>query len=183
MEKRDFRISDIVRSDLKLSKPVFKTDENISELYREALTIAYSFNQKEKEKGKSDFVSAGKLHATAVLHLLYQIILSACMNAGHSDFFLRRQAAISENDELKTALNFYSKHFPSPLLDMIDKDKKNEYIRREEDSRAFFIHQVMINNPALVQVNQSYTFALSQIVKLHYQPYQSILVHHIYVHR
>ena len=158
MEKRDFRISDIVRSDLKLSKPVFKTDENISELYREALTIAYSFNQKEKEKGKSDFVSAGKLHATAVLHLLYQIILSACMNAGHSDFFLRRQAAISENDELKTALNFYSKHFPSPLLDMIDKDKKNEYIRREEDSRAFFIHQVMINNPALVEASKPFVY-------------------------
>ena len=141
MEKRDFRISDIVRSDLKLSTPVFETDENISELYREALSIAYSYNQKEKEKGKSDFISASKLHATAVLHLLYQIVLTACMNAGHADFFLRRQSAINDNDDLKNALSFYSNHFPSPLLN--DNKELNSFIRREEDSRAFFIHQVI----------------------------------------
>ena len=156
MEKRDFRISDIVRSDLKLSTPVFETDENISELYREALSIAYSYNQKEKEKGKSDFISASKLHATAVLHLLYQIVLTACMNAGHADFFLRRQSAINDNDDLKNALSFYSNHFPSPLLN--DNKELNSFIRREEDSRAFFIHQVMINNPALVEASKPFVY-------------------------
>ena len=156
MEKRDFRISDIVRDDLQLSQPVFKTDENISELYREALNISYKYNQTEREKGKSDYISAAKLHATAVLHLLYQIVLSACMNAGHADFFMRRQAAISENDELRNALKFYSTHFPSPLLD--EDKRKNEGIRREEDSRAFFIHQVMINNPALVEASRPFVY-------------------------
>ena len=156
MEKRDFRISDIVRSDLKLSTPVFETDENISELYREALSIAYSYNQREKEKGKADFISAAKLHATAVLHLLYQIVLTACMNAGHADFFLRRQAAINENNELKNALKFYSANFPSPLLNQ--DEKISEYKRGEEDSRAFFIHQVMINNPALVEASKPFVY-------------------------
>ena len=155
MEKRDFRISDIVRNDLELKTPVFMTDDNISELYRQALKISYIYNENEKKRGKNDYISAGKLHATAVLHLLYQVVLSACMRAGHADFFLRRQNAINENEELKSALSFYSKHFPSPLLN----DNKIEGIkRREEDSRSFFIHQVMINNPALVEASKPFVY-------------------------
>ena len=153
MDKRDFRISDIVRDELQLKEPVFKTDDGISALYKEALVISYRYNTDAKNKGKSDFVSAAKLHATAVLHLLYQVVLTSCMNAGHTDFFSRKLQAIRSNGELQESLMFYNMHFPSPLL---DEEKKYGEPREEENARSFFVHQVMINNPALVSASKPF---------------------------
>ena len=85
MEKRDFRISKNVREFLDLKTPVFVLDD-MSSLYRDALRISYKYNEKLKSEGKNNFVSAGKLHAVAVLHMLYQLVLTSCLRDGHMDW-------------------------------------------------------------------------------------------------
>lgn len=153
MEKRDFRIAKATRLDLQLQEPVFTTDEDLSQLYREALTVSYRYNEKARSEGRSDFVSASKLNATAVLHLLYQTVLTACMKSGHLDFFSRRIQAVNANDELKRALSYYGDNYPSPLL---DSEKAEGLYRDTETARGFFVYQVMLNNPALVKASKPF---------------------------
>ena len=156
MEKRDLRISNLVRKKLDVKNPVFETSQDIASLYKEALTISFSYNQRMKEEGKSEFVSAAKLHATSVLHLLYQTVLTRLMAEGQSDFFTRKINLINSNDELKKALDFYSTAFPSPELEERRKKNESPVLLEEEDSRAFFIHQIMLNNPAMISACRAF---------------------------
>lgn len=153
LEKRDFRIAKSVREEIQLLEPVFKTNSELPELYREALNISYRYNEEEKRRGSSSFVSASKLHATAVLHLLYQNILTSCLRSGHQDFFARRMKAVKANGELSKALGIYDENFPSPLL---SQEKAEGPYREQETARGFFIYQVMLNNPALLKASRPF---------------------------
>ena len=76
MEKRDFRIAEPTREKIKIFKEVFPSNESIDLLYREASLLAFTYNSELKKEGRSEgFVSPGRLHASAVLHLIYQIVL------------------------------------------------------------------------------------------------------------
>ena len=80
MERRDLRIPLITRERIKVGGAVFPTDESLDLLYREASLLSYRYNTELKKSGaESGFVSPGKLHASAVLHLIYQLVLSARM--------------------------------------------------------------------------------------------------------
>ena len=154
MEKRDFRIAEPTREKIKVFTAVFPSDESLDLLYREASMLAYSYNNELKKEGKSGgFVSPGKLHASAVLHLIYQIVLSARIGDGQSDFFTRRIATVGGNEDLSNALAFYSKTFPSPAL---DASKPGNEKRITEDMRGFFIHQVLLQNPALLAASKPF---------------------------
>jgi glycosidase len=127
---------------------LFPTDSDLHAYYKQANELAYSYNSLvNKHKGK-EFVSAGKLHATAVLHLIYQTILSRYLTDTEPDFFTRLTAMASKNHATQKVLGFYVKEFPSPLL--VEQEPPMNYYM-EESLRGFFIHQVMIENPALVK--------------------------------
>ena len=150
MKNRDFRIADVTRKDIAFSLPVFQTGKGVGSFYREAAEIAYKYNEIMKSKGvESTPVSSGKLNASAVLHLVYQLMLSHLIESdGRSDFFSRRALAIENNQELKDAMIFYVNEFPTKLE--TDESDLAPIYSREENVRSYFIYQVMLANPALV---------------------------------
>ena len=154
MERRDLRIPLITRERIKVNNAIFPTDESIDLLYREASLLAYRYNNELKAKGaEGGFVSPGRLHASAVLHLIYQIVLTARMSDGQNDFFSRRIATVAANEQLSDALGFYSRTFPSPAL---EEKKPSPATRMEEDMRGWFIHQVLMQNPALLAASKPF---------------------------
>lgn len=150
MTDRDFRLAKSLRNELSLSKPIFMTDENLQDFSREAGDLAWKYNEKQKERkgGNDEYLSAGKLHATAVLHLLYQEVLSIYLKETNPDLFTRILPLVIENKEMKATADYYEEAFPSPYVESLNP---SPFTRLEEDLRGFFIHQVMLNNPALVK--------------------------------
>ncbi len=150
MTDRDFRLAKSLRNELSFSKPIFKTDENLQDFSREAGDLAWKYNSilKEKQADNSEYLSAGKLHATAVLHLLYQEVLSIYLKETNPDLFTRIMPLVAENKEMKEVADYYERTFPSPYLDSLEPGPA---LRLEEDLRGFFVHQVMLDNPAMVK--------------------------------
>ena len=126
---------------------LFPSDSDLLSLYKQATELAYIYNSKVKAKGGNDWVSAGKLHATAVLHQLYQSVLSRYLSDSEPDFFTRLTALINKNHAAQEVLAFYIKEFPSPLL--VQQSLPLDYFY-EESLRGYFLHQVMQENPALI---------------------------------
>lgn len=154
MENRDFRISEITRDDIEVQEPLFETASGVSSFYREASELAFKYNEEIKKEGKNDtFLSAGKLNATAVLHLVYQTVLSYLMDDVQSDFFSRRLATVNRSNELRSALDFFSKEFPSEILKS-EEEEITEAIKQLEDMRGFFIYQLMVSNPAFLSATK-----------------------------
>ena len=145
---RDFRISVRTRTEMDFFPVLFPSDSDLGALYKQATEIAYFYNSKVKAKGGNDWVSAGKLHATAVLYQLYQSVLSRYLNDSEPDFFTRLTALINKNHAAQEVLAFYMKEFPSPLL--VQQSLPLDYFY-EESLRGYFLHQVMQENPALIQ--------------------------------
>ncbi len=173
MEKRDLRIPLFTREKIRINGSVFPTDESFDLLYREASLLAYRYNSELKRaRAESGFISPGKLHASAVLHLIYQIVLSAKIGDVQSDFFTRRIATVASNDELSNALRFYSENFPSPAL---EEKKPDSAKRMTEDMRGFFIHQVMLQNPALMAASKPFVSPDSIIYPPEFKALSSIL--------
>jgi glycosidase len=127
---------------------LFPSNSDLDGLYRQANELAHSYNSLvHKHQGK-EFLSAGKIHATAVLHLIYQTVLSRYLADTEPDFFTRLTALVSKNHATQDVLAFYVKEFPSPLL--IEQEPPLAFYM-EESLRGFFVHQVMTENPALVK--------------------------------
>lgn len=137
---RDLRIAAVTRKEINEDTPLFTTEKGVAFFYREAQRITFKYNE-EKKKEKADYtpLTASKVHASAVLHYVYQTVLSVLV--GDDDFFKRRIISINKNNSLKEALDYYSASFPS----LIDEDKT-----MEENIRGYFVHQVMLENHALV---------------------------------
>ncbi|MGE4524803.1 MAG: alpha-amylase family glycosyl hydrolase [Sphaerochaeta sp.] len=147
MITRDFRISVRTRTEMDFFPALFPSDSDLLSLYKQATELAYIYNSKVKAKGGNDWVSAGKLHATAVLHQLYQSVLSRYLSDSEPDFFTRLTALINKNHAAQEVLAFYIKEFPSPLL--VQQSLPLDYFY-EESLRGYFLHQVMQENPALI---------------------------------
>ena len=145
MIPRDFRISVRTRTELDFFPPLFPSDAHLNELYQEATELAYRYNEKVRSKGGNDYLSSGKLHAVAVLHQLYQSVLSNYLNTHEPDFFSRLGTLVGKNHDIEEVLTFYMKEFPSPLL--VSKSYPVEFYYLES-LRGYFIHQVMEENPA-----------------------------------
>ena len=142
MVNRDLRIAEITRKEIDFMEPLFQTGNGTASFYREASSISFKYNEmKKKEGGDFEYLSAGKLNASAILHSAYQTILTYLISGTNEDFFRRRLATVEANDSLRNALEFYSKAFPTEL-----PDERT----REEDMRGFFIHQVILQNRAMV---------------------------------
>ncbi len=137
MKNRDFRISDNSRQDMTYFKALFETDVRFGQLYRQAQEVALRYNQSHQKT-----VSSAKLNSAAVLHLVYETIISFYIRNSETDPFSRITVLAEKNDACKEVLEYYSKMFPSAL---------NEEITTEETLREFFVHQVYQENPALLK--------------------------------
>ncbi len=148
MINRDFRIAEITRKEINYNNAAFQTKDGPSSFYSEAASLAYKYNQEMKKSNKDfTYISSGKLHASATLHYIYQIILTYLLGDDNDDFFKRRIATVSSNKELKSALDFFSKEFPSFV-------KEDNTI--EENMRGYFIYQVMLQNRAIVNATKPF---------------------------
>ena len=148
MITRDLRISVRTRTEIDFFPALFVTDSDLALLFKQATELAHMYNSKVKAKGGNDWVSAGKLHATAVLHQLYQSVLSHYLNDIEPDFFTRLIALINKNHAAQQVLAFYMKEFPSPIL--VEHSLPIDFFY-EESLRGYFVHQVMQENPALLK--------------------------------
>ena len=150
MEKRDLRIAKIIREDLHNTNPLFVTTYDLKALYKESTDFSFQYNEMLKKRGLEDssFLSPGKIHATALLHILYQSVLSQYLKDENPDYFKRVINLVNGDKNIQDVLVFYSNNFPSPLLSTL---KLAPYYNDLENLRAFFIHQVLLANPALIK--------------------------------
>jgi len=125
--------------------PVFKTDDDIALLYRQAQEIAFKYNKAHEEK-----VSAAKLNFAAVLHLIYQTIINEYLKTSESNPFSRLAVLAEKNEACQTVLDFFDTKFPTEI-------KLDETLgeKTEETIRAFFLHVVYHANPALIKATAS----------------------------
>ncbi len=143
MENRDFRISAKSRNTMTLLTPIFETEEEFITMYRQAQEVALLYNKKNEDQ-----VAAGKLHASAILHLIYQTVINEYLSVTESNPFSRITVLAEKNEDCKKVLDFYNKMFPTLL---------NEYNSTEETIRSFFVHQVFQANPALLSAMKTMT--------------------------
>ena len=140
MKKRDFRISDNSRKVMDFFSPLFETDLQIQNYYRQAQNLAFIYNKKHKET-----ISAGGLNATAILHLIYQIVISQHPDVRDAHLFEKISNLAIQNDSCSQVLSFYEKMFPTELPENNAKNCSDEVVR------AFFVHQVFQANPAILK--------------------------------
>lgn len=145
MTSRDFRVSRIIRDQIKEYSILFQTDKQVDYFYKQSQEISHKYNT---QTTSTDYISASKLNACAVLHLLYQSLIDQHLQDNDSDLFSRMIPLVSKNKSVHDVLTFYSKEFPSPLLNLQNLSKE-QYT--EETARGFFVHRVITHNPALIK--------------------------------
>ena len=112
MELRDLRIADQTRKLIDYEKALCITDFDIENIYRDAKDFVYIYNSRHREDPPETLLSAAKVHAFGVLHLLYQVVATTYDDAQGGTFFqsLRQEAAASESTT--EMLRFYDRQFP-----------------------------------------------------------------------
>ncbi|NCB01496.1 MAG: alpha-amylase [Spirochaetia bacterium] len=147
MQARDFRIALKAREEIQYKEPLFETQEQLESMYEQAKVLAYLYNEKQKAALTKQYVSAASLHASGVLHLLYQSVVSKYLEEKNSHFFTTLSHQIEKHHLIKKVLSFYEKEFPT----LIKKTEEENKHTSEESTRGLFIHHVLIENPALVK--------------------------------
>ncbi|MHC1691657.1 MAG: alpha-amylase family glycosyl hydrolase [Sphaerochaetaceae bacterium] len=148
MGSRDLRIASRTRNEIEFFSPLFVFQGSLNNMYDQANSVAHLYNTKQHQMGGNVFVSPGKLNASGVLHLLYQAIISNYLIEQDHDFFSRLSPQVAHNHACQEVLVFYAKEFPSPVL--MSENPNIPYFM-EETTRGFFVHQVMMENPAILK--------------------------------
>lgn len=138
MKNRDLRISEPSRIEMSYESPVFETSSKIGVMYRQAQELTHIYNESHDRP-----LSAANVHICAVLHLIYQTVISAYLKGTDSDPFSRIQVLAQKNEACKEVLGFYNRMFPTKLTDQ-------RFDGLDETARAFFVHQVFESNPAFL---------------------------------
>ena len=146
MESRDLRIALKTREEIQYNEPVFDTQKEVRQMYQQAKDLAYMYNTHPNARKSAAYISCAKLHATGVLHLLYQSVVSDYIETKNPAFFQQLSKQIKKHHFIDDVLRFYSKQFPSLLLD----DKDSEERLNEEHTRGLFLHHVLTENPAVM---------------------------------
>ncbi len=148
MGSRDFRIALKTRQEIDYQEPLFAVEHNLEVMYTQAKELAHLFNKRQLALNTEQFLSAAKINASGMLHLLYQAIVSQYLVEQDHDFFTRLTPQITKNHSCQEVLVFFAREFPSPLL---NKQQPTAPYLMEETTRGFFVHQVMTENPALLK--------------------------------
>jgi len=138
MKNRDFRISENSRLEMDYTKPMFETSEKSDRMYRQAQEVSVAYNTNHDHP-----LAAGKVFTSAVLHLIYQTVISAFLRGSDEESFSRIAVLAEKNKDTADVLEFFDEKFPSKLSDP-------DILRSVEIVRAFFVHQVLEANPALL---------------------------------
>ncbi len=146
MISRDFRISSRTRTRINVNNAVFSTNNDLNSFYPQAQDVAFKYNKLNDED--VPYLSAANLNASAILHYLYQDIISKYLKGNKKDFFSNIATAIQKNNNAESTFTFYSKEFPSPMLSQMEPDIE---MFIEETSRGYYIHKVMSFNPAMTK--------------------------------
>ena len=148
MGARDLRIAARTRNEIDFTSPLFTSAGSLEGIYTQAKELSHIYNLKQQQLGKDSFISVGKLNASGVLHTIYQTVISRYLLDQDHDFFTRFSPQVARNHACQEVLVFFSKEYPSPLL---LAEKPNIPYFMEETARGFFVHQVLMENPALVK--------------------------------
>lgn len=138
MRNRDFRISEDSREEMTYTKPMFETSDRADNMYRQAQEVALTYNNSHDHS-----LSAGRIYTAAILHLIYQYVISSSLRGSDAEPFSRIAVLAEKNSEAKAVLEYYDKMFPTMLNDQ-------PLTKKVETVRAFFVHQVLEANPALL---------------------------------
>ncbi len=138
MKNRDFRISENSREEMTYNKPMFETSDSAEQMYRQAQEVSQTYNKSHEHP-----LAAGRVYTSAVLHLIYQSVISAFLRGSDADPFSRIAVLAEKNEDAEAVLSFYDKMFPTMLKDQM-------ILGSVETVRAFFVHQVLQANPALL---------------------------------
>ncbi len=147
MRARDFRIALKAREEIEYKEPLFDTQEQLDKMYEQAKVVAYMYNGKLKDKKGQKYISAASLHASGVLHLLYQTVVSEYVHTKNKHFFSQLTQQIDKHHLIKNVLSFYEKEFPT----LVKEQDEDELKQHQENTRGLFIHHVLIENQALVK--------------------------------
>ena len=80
----------------------------------QAKIVAYMYNGNQKDKGKKqEYISAASLHASGVLHLLYQTVVSEYLSEKNAHFFTQLSGQIQKHHLINKVLTFYEKGIPN----------------------------------------------------------------------
>ena len=148
MGSRDFRIAVRTRNEIDYHSPLFPSPGSLQGMYEQAKTVTHLYNTKQKQLGVDSYITPGKLNASGVLHIMYQAVISRYLLEQDHDFFTRLSPQVARNHACQEVLVFYAREFPSPLL--MAEDPNIPYFM-EETSRGFFVHQVLLENPAIMK--------------------------------
>jgi len=148
MASRDLRIAARIRNELDYRKPLFSSLPSLNSMLEQAQELTHAYNSLQKKKGGQSFLSAGKINAVGVLHTLYQSVVSRYLVEQNPDFFTRLSPQIARIHACQDVLAFYAVEFPSPVL--MDERPNLPYFM-EETARGFFIHQVLLENTAVMK--------------------------------
>lgn len=148
MGARDFRIALKTRQDIDYQEPVFAVENELDGLYEQAKALSLKYNKRQKALNAEQYLSAAKLNASGMLHVLYQAVISRYLIEQDHDFFSRLTPQITRNHSCQEVLVFFAREFPSPVLNA--QQPTAPYLM-EETARGFFVHQVMLENPALLK--------------------------------
>ena len=64
------------------TKPMFETSDKADQMYRQAQEVALAYNNSHEHP-----LAAGKVYTTAVLHLIYQVVISSFLRGSDADPF------------------------------------------------------------------------------------------------
>ncbi|MCR5731726.1 MAG: alpha-amylase [Sphaerochaetaceae bacterium] len=151
MKARDFRMARTTRQELGLKQPLFVTSAKLRTLYDDANRTTFAFNENQKKKNNSLFLSPARVYASGILHELYQFILDTYITRSNPGLIKESLSKIEMDNGLDSVVVFYTENFPSPLLES-EKPSKEEI--KEEATRGFFVREIMVSNPALLQASE-----------------------------
>ncbi|MDD2231528.1 MAG: alpha-amylase family glycosyl hydrolase [Sphaerochaetaceae bacterium] len=143
IDRREMRILKKTRKYMKLKEPLF-TSESIPELMVQAQNVADSYQAAFHEE-----MNEGQLTSCAIIHMAYQTVLTHYLTTLDSNYFSRFSSLSEKNIEIRKLLDFYEDEFPNA-------DAKAEaispFIKMEDDTRCFFVTEVIKANPAMSRV-------------------------------
>ncbi len=156
MKNRDFRIAEASRQALSYETPLFETDDRLNRIYRQSQELSFLYNTKNNDT--SSTMSAASLNAVAVLHLVYETVISYYLKMSSTNPFTRVAVYAEKNEAISGVLKFYEEKFPSKL----DPDAESgetgsgenppvsSATPTDEKIREFFVHWVYRANPAIL---------------------------------
>ncbi len=145
MTTRELRVINTFRKKINNQEPFFLNSKEGLDIYKQAHSISKSYNDLPDNK-RAQYLSPSELYASVLIYNFYQEMVSKYLKEQDPSFFSRFVRTSNNQKDCQKTLDFYDENFPTlnpNRLEIIEELKK------EESSREFFIHKVMLENIAI----------------------------------